>query len=178
MSAADISNLSIMKGIVSFKKEGESVYRDVGNVTEFETTPEFEELEHQSSREGVKETDKSVVTSRKMTVRMVTDSWDPENVALAMLSDVTQDSEGDDTIDIFSLNAIDGALRFVGTNEVGVRYQVDLPSVSFIPSGSVNWISDEWNTMEITGKVLKVDGSFGTVKKIADEGETPSEADE
>lgn len=170
-----VDNYSILKGKVSFKKDGDSDYRDVGNVTEFETTPELESLEHYSSREGVKDLDKKVVTSKKMTIRMVTDEWDPENVALALLGVVSQDTDGDDMIDIFSENAIVGALRLEGTNEVGVRWLLEFPSVSFTPSGSLSWISDDWGTIELTGEALKVNGSYGIAKKIADEGEEPSE---
>jgi hypothetical protein len=35
--------------------------------------------------------------------------------------------------------------------------------VSFVPSGSINLISEEWATMEITGTVNAVAGVFGTV---------------
>lgn len=44
-----------------------------------------------------------------------------------------------------------------------------LPSVSFGPSGSLNLISDEWGQIEITGEVLTVNGSFGTLEVIDEE---------
>ena len=61
-------NYYVGKGKISFKATGAPTFRDLGNVTELETTPNLTTLEHFSSREGVKKKDKEVVTEKKLTV--------------------------------------------------------------------------------------------------------------
>ena len=62
-------NYYVGKGKLSFKPTGAPTFRDLGNVTELETTPNLTTLEHFSSREGVEKKDKEVVTEKKLTVR-------------------------------------------------------------------------------------------------------------
>jgi hypothetical protein len=159
-------NLRIGKGIVSFQLGGTGSFRDLGNCPELEWTPEIEELEHFSSREGVRTRDKTVILEKKATIRMVLEEWMPENLALAFLGTVDGVS-GD--ISLFDQNAIQGALRYVGTNEVGPKYQLDLPNVSIIPSGTgIGFISDEWGQLELNAEVGvdSITGSFGTIAVI------------
>lgn len=165
------SDYYIGKGIVSFQKTGDVAYRDVGNVPEFEFTPALEELEHFSSRSGVRSKDRTIVIEKSGSLRIVLEEFTMSNLALAFLGTLTEDTSGS-VIDIFAENSITGAVRFVGQNEVGARFQVDFPNVSFIPSGSVGLITDEWGQIELTGDVLVDEtGSFGTVTLLALEGE-------
>ena len=169
-TAPNIENYYIGKGKVSFKKTGESEYRDLGNVTTFELTPNLTTLPHFSSREGVKTKDRTVVTEKSLTVRLVTDEWDVENLRLALLGGETEvDSNGRTTFEIFKSNAVSGALRFEGTNEVGPRYQYDLNKVDFVPQNAVNPLSEEWGTLELQGEAAKEAGSFGTVTLLGEE---------
>ena len=170
MQAPNIENYYIGKGKISFKAVGESLYRDLGNVTTFELTPNLTKLDHFSSREGVKKKDRAVVTEKAMTVRIVTDEWDTENVRLALLGGETEiDSDGRTIFEIFKSNAVTGALRFEGTNEVGPKFQYDLPTVEFIPQNAVNPLSEEWGTLELQGDVTAATGSFGTVTLLGEE---------
>lgn len=166
-------NYQVGKGIVSFRKKGDAVYRDIGNVSSMVITPDMTTLEHFSSREGVKKKDKTVIIEKKSTVVMTLEEFTPENVALMMLGAVDMAAVGGPEVEIFSENAVEGALRFVGTNEVGPRETVDLYNVSFLPNGDFGLISDEWNTMELTGDVLVAPetdadadrrGKFGIIK--------------
>lgn len=57
-------------------------YRDLGNVVELNISVEKEELDHQSSREGLKVIDKTVVLSQKVTISsLVMDELNFENIA-------------------------------------------------------------------------------------------------
>lgn len=170
-TAPNTDNYYIGKGIVYFKKEGETDWRDLGNVPEFEFTPELEKLEHFSSRQGVKEKDATKVTEKKGTLRIVMDEWDFENVALALLGTVAQNTEGQNVAHIFAENSITGQIKFIGQNEVGPRVELIFNKVDFIPSSSINPISDEWGTLEVTGEVAAVNGDFGTVRDLS-EGDT------
>lgn len=166
-TAPNINNYYIGKGILSFKPDGGS-FRDLGNVVEFEWTPEIEKLEHRSSREGVRTVDLTVVLEKKATVRIVMDEWSAENLALAMLGAVTQDTAGQNVISIFSENSISGELKFVGTNEVGSKFEWHLLKVDFIPESSINPLSDEFGTLEVVGDVAAVAGVFGTITELAE----------
>lgn len=66
------------------------------------------------------------------------------------------------SLDIFSLSEIVGQVKMVGTNDVGAKGTFLMRNVSFKPSSSINPISDEWGSFEVTGEVL-VDsfGKFG-----------------
>ena len=126
-------NYYVGKGKLSFKATGETTFRDLGNVTELETTPNLTTLEHFSSREGVKKKDKEVVTEKKMTVRLVMDEWTAANLAMALLGDVSVDTDGNSVVDIFSRNAFEGELKYEGTNEIGPQMDIDLFKVAFKP---------------------------------------------
>ena len=160
--ASDPNLYYIGKGVVSFTPVG-GTKRDLGNVPEFEITPNLETLDHFSSRSGVRSKDKSVVISKALTVRLVMEEWNAENLSMALLGEVTGD-----VIDIFSKNTIEGELEFVGANEVGAQMTILLHNVSFQPGSSLNPISDEWGTIEINGEALVSTtagptlGKFGT----------------
>lgn len=64
-----------------------TAYRDLGNATEFTVTVETETLEHQSSRSGLRVTDKEVVVSTNVTVSITLDEINFENLALAFLGE-------------------------------------------------------------------------------------------
>lgn len=163
----DIDGYLIGKGIVSFKRDGisPSVYTDMGNAPTFELTPNITKLDHYSSRVGTRTKDKSVVTERAMQLRLVLDVWSAENLALALLGEVDNmvSPAGGKEIEIFSLNSIEGAIRCVGTNDVGPKWTYELYRVSFIPDKALSPISDEWGQIELTADVLldPVTGKFG-----------------
>jgi hypothetical protein len=156
-------NYYVGKGKLSFKAVGEVAFRDIGDVSSLETTPNLTTLEHFSSREGVKKKDKEVVTEKKMTVAMVMDEWTADNLAMALLGDVSTDVDGNKVIDIFSRNTFEGELKYEGTNEIGPQMDIDLFRVVFKPGKSFNPTSDEWGNIEIEGEALAdALGKFGT----------------
>lgn len=165
---ASITDYYIGKGIVSFWKDGDSGYRDLGNVPEFEFTPTVEKLDHFSSREGVKTKDKTVIIAKAGTIRLVMEEWSAFNLALALLGgEIDTDTSGQEVLDIFASTAVSGKLKFVGTNDVGPKWTFEFLKVDFIPSASVSPISEEWGTLEINGEVAAVAGEFGTATKTA-----------
>lgn len=172
-TAPNTSNYYIGKGIVSFKKSGDSTYRDLGNVTIFEFQPNITKLDHFSSRTGVKTKDRTVVTEKSATINLTLEEWTIENLQLALMGDQPEQvSSAENSIfNIFASNQISGALRFVGTNDVGPRFQWDLNDVAFTPGKSVNPISEGWGALELVGDVLadSTTGVFGTVVQLSDE---------
>lgn len=57
-------------------------WRDLGNAPEFNVTNEVETLEHQSSRQGLKVTDKEVIISQKVSLAFQLDEINFQNLAL------------------------------------------------------------------------------------------------
>ena len=52
------------------------------------------------------------------------------------------------------------------TTALANRIHAVFPSVSFAPSSSINFLSEEWATMELTAEILFVEAldDFGTVE--------------
>jgi hypothetical protein len=173
MASPDILYYSVLKGIVYFTPENETE-RDLGNCPEFELTPAVDKLDHFSSRAGVRSKDRSVAREKTLEVRMVLDEYSPENVRMALLGSALTPSTSGQEFGIFSESEIRGAVRFVGTNDIGSQINLNLPSVSFLPSSAQNFISEEWGTMELTGDVLfdEEAENFGTCEIIEPEGIT------
>lgn len=164
--AVSVNNYYIGKGIVSFKPDGGS-WRDLGNVTEFEYTPEAENLEHYSSRSGIKTLDLTVNLTQSGTLRMVMEEYVLENLGMAAMGDVQTAASGYSYIDIFSKSQIFGEVKFVGTNDVGPKYQANFLRVDWNPVSPLSMISEEFATIEVTGKVASVAGAWGTIIDLA-----------
>lgn len=169
-NSPDIRNYYIGKGTVEIMLATESTWRDVGNVPVFEFTPNLTKLDHYSSRNGVKKKDRVVITEKSGTIKMQMDEFTTHNLALALMGAIGTNSAGQEEIDIFSENVISAKVRFTGTNEVGPKWMLEFGQVDFVPSSTINPISDEWGHIEVSGETLAdVNGSFGRATKIADE---------
>lgn len=157
-------NYRIGKGICRFKRTGAGTFRDMGNSPAFEFTPELEELEHETSRSGIRSVDKTVVVSKKGTLAITLDEWSADNIALALLDDTYS---GSGAIEIFGGSSVTGEVLFTDTNEVGEQYEWHFLNVTFIPSAALGLISDEWGQIELNGRVgVNGAGSFGTATPI------------
>jgi len=167
-TSPNVDNYYIGKGKVSIKLPSDATYVDIGNVPEFEFQPNLDKLDHFSSRAGVRSKDKSVVREKAATVRMVMDEWTARNLQLALLGNIDNADPAAVTIDIFSLNSIDAAVKFEGANEVGPKWNFEFPKVEFIPSAAINPISDEWGQIEVTGDILYDDVTSSWGKATGD----------
>lgn len=152
--APDADNYQVGKGIVSFKPDGAADYIDLGNVAELEYTPNIEKLDHYSSRAGTRTKDKSVVQTRSGTLRILMEELTAQNLSMLLMGTVDDAALDGPTIDIMAKDSIHGEVKFVATNDVGPRWDLQFYNVEFSPSGSFNPISDEWNQIEVTGEVL------------------------
>lgn len=153
-TSPNVDNYTVGKGIVKIKGVADDDYVDIGNCPEFEFTPDLTKLDHFSSRAGVKSKDKSIVQEKSATLRIVMEEYTPGNLRLALLGAIDDSQPSAVEIDIMSENSIQVAVKFEGTNDVGPKWNYEFPKVEFIPSASLNPISDEWGQIEITGDVL------------------------
>lgn len=147
-------NYRVGKGKVYFKREGTSDFVHMGNCTTFEVTPAVEKLDHFSSMEGLKTKDVSIAISQGGEVKVTMEEWTPHNMSLMLMGDVDEGASGGPTVTVLGVTEIKGELKFISSNTVGPRWNFDLYNVSFIPSGAVNPISDEFGDMEVTGEIL------------------------
>ncbi|TIN41399.1 MAG: hypothetical protein E5Y10_22930 [Mesorhizobium sp.] len=145
------------------------VQRDLGNIVECELTPSVDKLEHKKTRGGSKKTDFTQYNNQAVQFRIVLDEITAENLAMLLMSEVVENSDGTKTLRLMSVSTITGALEFVGDNNVGNTVHGVFPSVSFGPTGSFSPISgDDFGQVEVTGDLLATeytDGSsdFGTM---------------
>ena len=162
----DVQNYHIGKGIVSFKETGASgsTYVDLGNAPKFVYTPNVTKKEHFSSREGVKTKDFTAVTQIGATIKVTLDEISGTNLAMFALA--TADTTTPDVVILSGLSKAEfvGEIKVTGTNDIGQQIDFDA-TVSFIPSGDFNFItdSDDFSVIELEAEVMKgTDGSFGT----------------
>lgn len=162
-AAPHIDNYYIGKGVVYWTPEG-GVERDLGNVPEFEFTPELEKLAHFSSRQGVRTKDREVVIEKSATLRIVMEEWSLQNLVMALMGSApVADVDGNNTFNLLAVDEVRGQIRFEGANSVGPQVTITLPLVAFTPSSSIIPISDEWGSLEVSGDVLVSGGVFGTI---------------
>jgi hypothetical protein len=161
----NIGNYYIGKGIVSIKLMGESVYTDCGNVPLFEFMAKVTQLDHFSSRTGVRVKDFTAVIEIAGTLTMQLEELTARNMGFALLGLPSGGpSPTPDTIDIFSNPVIYGSVKFVGTNDIGPIWTVNFPLVKLSPNKALSLIANTWGTIDLDGDVLfdQLQHTFGT----------------
>lgn len=81
-------------------------FRDLGNAPEFNISFETETLEHQSSRQGLKVTDKEVVISQKCKLSLTLDEINFDNLAIGMSGTALNDQD----INLYKVGVTDAVI--------------------------------------------------------------------
>ena len=161
----NIGNYYIGKGIVRIKLLGESAFVDCGNVPQFEFLAKVTQLDHFSSRTGVRVKDFTAVIEIAGSLSMQLEELTARNMGFALLGLPTGGpSPVPDTINIFSNPVIYGSVKFVGTNDIGPIWTVNFPLVKLSPSKALGLIANTWGTIDLDGDVLfdQLQQTFGT----------------
>ena len=161
----NIGNYYIGKGIVSIKLLGETQFVDCGNVPQFEFLAKVTQLDHFSSRTGVRVKDFTAVIEIAGGLTMQLEELTARNMGFALLGLPTGGpSPTPDTIDIFANPVIYGSVKFVGTNDIGPIWTVNFPLVKLSPSKALGLIANTWGTIDLEGDVLfdQLQQTFGT----------------
>lgn len=161
----NIGNYYIGKGIVGIKLLGEADYVDCGNVPVFEFEAKITNLDHFSSRTGVRVKDFTAVIEIAGTLTIQMEELTARNVGFALLGLPTGGaSPAHETITIFGNPVIYGAVRFTGTNDIGPNWVVNFPLVKLSPSKAISLIANTWGTVDLEGDVLfdQVTQTFGS----------------
>lgn len=161
-NSPNTGNYAVFKGNAYFTPAG-GARRHIGNCTQFDVTPSVDSLDHFSAMAGVKTKDKSVVLTKTLTIDLTLEEFTAENMALALFGDgVGEDTDGNKRIDIFASSEVSGRLELTGSNDIGPRWDYDLPNVTFKPNGAISAIGDsDWANVQVTGEVLFTAGHFG-----------------
>lgn len=156
-----ILNYYIGKGVISWQPVGGGSYRDLGNCPRFEFDPKVTRLAHYSARLGTKFKDDERITVKEPEVTLLLDEWTQDNLALALIGSMVGS-----TVNIFDQADVRGSLKFVGSNDVGPKKIIILPTVVLTPNGRLNLIEDGYGQIELSGPVLgdPGTGSFGTIE--------------
>lgn len=160
--APSTANYAIFKGNVEFQEEGTSGYVHMGNAPRAELSFDFDEVEHFSSMEGINELDLTITRQITSSLVIELEEYNPDNIAVMALG--VEGTGG--VIEILAVSQKTGAVRITNTNELGPRYVWEFPRVQFRPSGAIAMITEDVASTELTGKVLKTNGSWGTVHEI------------
>jgi hypothetical protein len=165
-----VLNYFIGTGILSFDAGQTGTYRDLGNAPSFQMKPTLTKIEHNSSRDGSRSVDRTLITGQKIEVTIELEEITPANLALAFLGSASENTAGQTAIEIFTQSSVSGRLKLVGTNNVGTRFEVILNNVEFTPDAEFDWISEEITSITLAGIATNtVGGSFGTITEIATE---------
>lgn len=175
--AASTANYTISRAKVYWTPDGGSE-RELGNCPSLVVTPKFEFLDHYSSMSGVRAKDASVPVEIGAEISITLDEWTIENLAMAVLGTVSAQEAGDpgydvgagtqkDKIAILTGTEVKGKIRVVGTNTIGVKVEGQFPLVSFKGGNAINFLSEEWNQLELSGEILQHPTlGFGDIYRI------------
>lgn len=162
-ASPNVQNLSILKGIVSFKEDGDTAFRDLGNAPKMSYTPTVTQKKHFTQRTGINTNDFSAVTQVEAKIDLTLDEITEYALSLFFLGDVETNTAGDTIIRGLSKTTFTGVLKVDGENDVGAK--VDwIGNVSFTPTGGFDFIeaADNFATINVQADVLQDEnGDFG-----------------
>ena len=165
LSSPNIGNYYVGKGVLSIKLLGESVYTDCGNAPVFEFMAKVTNLDHYSSRTGVRVKDFTAVIEISGSLTIQLEELTARNMGFALLGLPTGGpSPTPDTISILGTPVIYGSVKFTGTNLIGPIWTVNFPLVKLSPSKAISLIANTWGVVDIEGDVLydQLSSGFGT----------------
>lgn len=160
-TSPSVNNLTILTGVVSFKRDGESDWRDLGEVAQFQLATNNEKLAYFSKRSGIRSKVKEIITAKAATITFQMNEVTGANMADAMGGTLITNTDGTKTFGFMENNTVEGDLRIVGSSEVGNKVSWE-GTVSLSPSGSFDMLGDDWAVIEVSAEVFAdVDGAFG-----------------
>lgn len=168
-NSPSVLNYFIGTGVLMWKPSGEATWQDLGNAPSFKTKPTLTKIEHNSSRDGSRSVDRTLINGQKIEVTIELEEITPQNLALAFLGEEGANSSGQTVVSLFTKSSVKGSLKFTGTNNVGTRYEVILNDVEFTPDSEFDWISDAITSITLAGIATNTSGSFGTITELTTE---------
>lgn len=168
-TSPDPINTFIGAGIVKWKGSADSDYRDLGECSQFQVTGTVSRKEFWTKRTGIRRKARSVVLEESLTVNMKLEEITADNLALFLMGSVVEGggSPASPTqVNIMDIGEVSGALRFIGTTDIGEKMQVDIPNVNISPAAAFDFLGDDWGGLEIMAEAVAdpSTNSFGMVR--------------
>ena len=123
---------------------------DLGNVTLFETSDKTEIKERYSSQDPAGFLLARVVTRQTFSIKITGDEFSMFNLAAALNGAIS----GADTVLLGMQSSVEAHVQFVGNPVKGPAVQVDYWHVSFVPTGSIGFIKDDFAEYGLEGMVV------------------------
>lgn len=137
-----------------------------GNMTKFSLTPKLDKKPHWSKMVGTKAMDKVAFIAKQLELEMMADETvTPDLLAAALLTQARAPVDDVVLYDILGLPYFEKAVKMTGANDFGAKVEIILPRVFFSVDKAMDFIGGEdWMSSALTGDVLVVAGSFGTME--------------
>lgn len=163
LNSPNTDNYRIGKGILRMLMPGDLAVVDLGSAPEIELELTIERLDHFTPRAGIRSKDRSVILEQGGTLRCVLEEWTARNLSLALMGERDETNPAAVTVGVLQTPSIICRVEFESTNSVGPKWDFVFPRVEFVPSASLNLISEEWAPIEVTGEILydEVTSGFG-----------------
>lgn len=161
-TSPNTGNLPIITGIVSFKPEDDTAYRDLGYVDDLSINLTVESKEKKAARGGLVKTVFTAFIAGTATFTMTLAELTPDNLGLFILGDVTTATDGSTNVQMLgSLNPT-GTLKFVADNTFGPQFNFEAP-VTLGPAGNLPLLNlnGDFSTLPVQGTInADSDGNF------------------
>lgn len=144
-------NYTVAKGTlyIATYTSGTPSWTDIGNCPKMELELTEQSLEHYSSKQAAKELDEEISIIAGYTLNITLDEISAENLKIFMKGT----RSGKEIRANTNLNA-KWALKFVSDNTNGPNRTTVFHKCKLNPSGAMSFISDEWTSLQLTGKGL------------------------
>lgn len=124
-------------------------YVDVGNCPKFDVEISEDELDHYSSRAGLKTLDKTVTLQAGYTA-----TFDLDEVSVANMARFLRGTLAGNVIHALTALTKEYALKFTTDNPAGEDQTWELWRCKLTPGGAFSLIGDDWSKMSFTAKGL------------------------
>jgi hypothetical protein len=125
--------------------------RHVGNAIKFEVGIEITQVDHNERMTASRAVDRTFITATKANWSASLEEITPENLAMAFLGTVSTISDSNKVVSALATTSLRGQLRFVGTNDIGSKFEVTIATAQVTPSGSFDFLGEDLGVLELEG---------------------------
>lgn len=153
-SSPDTRNLPILTGVVSFKPDNDTTYRDLGYVDDLSINITVESKPKKAARGGLVKTVFTAYISGDATFKMTLGELTPDNLALFLLGDTSTATDGSIDVQMLSGLSPSGYLKFVADNSFGPQFNFE-SYVTLGPAGDLSLLNlnGDFSTLPVQGTV-------------------------
>jgi hypothetical protein len=127
----------------------------IGNCTLFEVSDKAEVKEKYSSQDPAGNLLARAVTRQTFSIKITADEFTCANLAAALNGTVTGDGiSSGSTVAIGTVASVEAHVQFIGNPVKGPAYQHDYWHVSFVPTGNIGFIKDDFAELGLEGVVI------------------------